>query len=84
MQQKPLCGAPCHIQVERVQALVGVARMVAALHAAGYVHRNIKPTNVLRHLTKHEWVVSDYATTAPIGVHPLLCPLFESCNLPLY
>jgi serine/threonine protein kinase len=57
-----------------VQALVGVARMVVALHAAGYVHRNIKPQNVLRHMKKHEWIISDYAYTAPIGALPFMSP----------
>ena len=55
---------------------MGVTRTVAQLHAAGYVHRGIKPSNVLKLIQENKWVVSDYACTAPNGTLPTVMSHF--------
>ena len=42
-------------------------RALTALHSAGYAHRNIKPSNILRRPQKHDWMLSDFGCSAPIG-----------------
>ena len=50
-----------------MQMLSQVLRSVKALHVAGYAHCNIKPSNILRRLKQHDWILSDLACAAPVG-----------------
>lgn len=53
-------------------------RGVRALHEAGYVHRNIKPSNILQRSSQHDWVLSDFSSCCPLGA-ALIC----TCRGPL-
>jgi serine/threonine protein kinase len=50
-----------------VQVLGQVLKAVKELHGAGYAHRNIKPSNILRRLKQHDWVLFDFASSAPLS-----------------
>ena len=56
-----------------MQLLSQVLRAVRALHATGYAHRNIKPSNILRRLKQHDWILADLACAAPLGAANTLC-----------
>jgi eukaryotic-like serine/threonine-protein kinase len=50
-----------------VQILVNVARRLADLHEAGWVHRDLKPGNVLWLPRKQRWTLIDFALAAHEG-----------------
>lgn len=68
-EARPLQGHAC---VQVATMVDSVARMLAALHAAGRVHRDVKPDNVLLILHSTEWRLLDLGIVAPIGAGPLL------------
>jgi serine/threonine protein kinase len=53
-----------------VQVLGQALNAVKALHEAGFAHRNIKPSNILRRLRQHDWVLFDFASSAPLSALP--------------
>jgi serine/threonine protein kinase len=52
-----------------LQVLGQVLKAVKRLHEQGYAHRNIKPSNILRRLKQHDWVLFDFASAAPLREH---------------
>ena len=54
-----------------MQLMSQVLRSVKTLHGAGYAHCNIKPSNILRRLQQHDWILSDFACAAPLGAPTL-------------
>lgn len=48
----------------RIGALLDLARQLAALHAAGYVHRDVKPANVLYVPSRSLWSFIDFGAAA--------------------
>jgi hypothetical protein len=58
-----------------VQVLGQMLNGVTALHAQGYAHRNIKPSNILRRLKQHDWVLSDFAFSVPLSACHSKCLL---------
>ena len=62
----------CHMQV-----LGQVLKAVKVLHEQGYAHCNIKPSNVMRRLKQHDWVLSDFANAAPLRALPLPALMHE-------
>lgn len=51
-----------------LQVLIHVTERVATLHAAGVVHRDLKPGNVLWRPRNHAWTLIDYGCAAEMGV----------------
>ena len=50
-----------------VQTMVHTAQRVERLHMLGLVHRNLKPSNVLRVPRLHSWTLIDFGSAARIG-----------------
>ena len=50
-----------------VQVLVDVATRLRDMHAAGYVHRDVKPGNIMLLPRKNSWTVIDFGCTARTG-----------------
>lgn len=50
-----------------MQVLIHVTERVSTLHAAGVVHRDLKPGNVLWRPSHHSWTLIDYGCAAEIG-----------------
>jgi serine/threonine protein kinase len=51
-----------------VQVLGQVLQTLAALHDAGFAHRNIKPSNILQRVQQHDWMLFDFSASCPVGV----------------
>ena len=62
-----VCTIALALSVRTVQALVHVAKRLQALHAVGYVHRDLKPGNVLRLPKQHSWTLIDFGCVAQHG-----------------
>lgn len=60
-------GRGCVLAVQVMQALSVVASKLATLHAAGFVHRDLKPGNVLRMPAVHSWTLIDFGCSARTG-----------------
>jgi serine/threonine protein kinase len=52
------------------QALINIAERLLLLHDAGYVHGDLKPSNVLWLADMHAWTLIDFGSTAKAGAHP--------------
>jgi serine/threonine protein kinase len=50
-----------------IAVLVHVATRLRDMHAAGYVHRDIKPGNIMLLPRKNSWTVIDFGCTARTG-----------------
>ncbi|SEK79872.1 Protein kinase domain-containing protein [Stigmatella aurantiaca] len=50
--------APELCDEERIKAVIQAAKGLAAVHAAGWIHRDVTPNNILR--IEERWVVSDF------------------------
>ena len=50
-----------------MQALCLIAERLAQLHGSGWVHRDLKPGNVLRLPGQHSWTLMDFGCAARCG-----------------
>eukprot|EP00892_Ulva_mutabilis_P011349 jgi/Ulvmu1/8587/UM045_0030.1 len=63
-----------------VDALCLIAERLAQLHGSGWVHRDLKPGNILRLPGQHSWTLMDFgcaarsAASVPIAVSPSYAP----------
>lgn len=77
--------APELCDEERIKAVIQAAKGLAAVHAAGLVHRDVTPNNILR--IEERWVVSDFGlvrkpqgmssvprTRGTLGTHGYMAP----------
>lgn len=63
-----------------MQLMIQVLRCLKVLHASGYAHQNIKPSNVMRRLDQHDWILADLSCAARLGVS--LLTAFRHCSAP--
>lgn len=50
-----------------MQVLGHVSERIADLHDAGYVHRDLKPGNIMWQPRNYSWVLIDFGIASPIG-----------------
>ena len=50
-----------------MQVLFHVAQKLQQIHAAGFAHRDVKPSNVILDSRSKQWMLIDFASAAPIG-----------------
>lgn len=60
------------------QVLSDLMQLLAAMHASGTVHRDLKPGNVLWRPRVHEWTLIDFGCAADTGAL-LFCWFFSLC-----
>eukprot|EP00892_Ulva_mutabilis_P002495 jgi/Ulvmu1/12246/UM086_0037.1 len=53
--------------ITNMQVLIHLATRLRLLHAAGWVHRDIKPGNILRRPRQHSWTLIDFGSTVREG-----------------
>ena len=70
-----------HDNITVIQALAFIVQRVRDLHAAGMVHRDLKPGNILRMPELHSWCLIDFGCAAPIGAQlPLALTTVQACS----
>ena len=52
------------------QVLADILLRLSAMHACGWVHRDLKPGNVLWRPHKHQWTLIDFGCAAETGAPP--------------
>lgn len=50
-----------------MQILGHVSERIAELHEAGYVHRDLKPGNIMWQPRSYSWVLIDFGISSPLG-----------------
>lgn len=58
---------PHRLRWDLAQVLIHVCTRLQLLHAAGWVHRDIKPGNILRRPRQHSWTLIDFGSTVREG-----------------
>ena len=52
------------------QVLADILLRLSAMHACGWVHRDLKPGNVLWRPHEHQWTLIDFGCAAETGAPP--------------
>ena len=55
------------MMTNHVQALCLITERLAQLHGSGWVHRDLKPGNILRLPSQHSWTLMDFGCAARAG-----------------
>jgi serine/threonine protein kinase len=66
------------------QALINIAERLLLLHRAGYVHADIKPSNVLWLADMHAWTLIDFGSAVKAGVHSAEVEAARRAESPLH
>jgi serine/threonine protein kinase len=56
-----------------VQMLANIAKRLAHMHEAGFVHRDLKPGNVMWLPRENRWTVIDFGCVAQVGTPAPIC-----------
>ena len=59
----------CMLRTICLQVLCLITEKLARLHGSGWVHRDLKPGNVLRLPCQHSWTLMDFGCAARTGGH---------------
>jgi serine/threonine protein kinase, bacterial len=56
-----------------VQMLANIAKRLSHMHEAGFVHRDLKPGNVMWLPRENRWTVIDFGCVAKVGEPVTIC-----------
>jgi hypothetical protein len=70
-----------HELITVIHALSLVAKRLAQMHAAGWVHRDLKPGNILRMPQQHSWALIDFGASARVGTYLREPSIYTSLTL---